>query len=368
MNLLRELRIGYVPCSTSLNAPGDRRRFCYYANRRNIRFEIARPDQAYDIVVLTQSADISLWSRYSRERTKIIFDFIDAYLSISNFDLKGLLRGAAKFAVRQNRRLLLSYTRGLQEMCRRADAVICSTEEQKRRILAFCSNVHIILDFHGNVAHAIKDDYTANEIFHFVWEGRPENLRQLLEIKEDLRSLQKTRLFVIHAITDLQYGRYLGGRFVKRTTIDDARKIWPNIYLYAWNELTFAAIARKCDLALIPIPLNEPLSAAKPENRLLLFWRMAMPVLASSTAAHLRAMSESGLEMSCASHQEWRSALEYYTGSEQARKQAGQRGKTFVEEKHSEEKTLALWDQAFNSVLAIPSNTGDPNNLTLCSR
>jgi hypothetical protein len=239
-------------------------------------------------------------------------------------------------------------------MCRRADAVICSTEEQKHRILPLCPNVRIILDFHGSVVRSCKDDYTADEVFHFVWEGLPGNLRQLLEIKEALRNLQKTRRFVIHAITDLQYGRYLNGRFVKRSTLDDARKIWPNIYLYAWNERTFAAIARTCDLALIPIPLQDPFCAAKPENRLLLFWRLAMPVLASSTAAHVRAMRESGIAMSCASQQEWRAALEYYTSNEQARKRAGQRGKAFVGEKHSEEKTLALWDEVFSSVLAEP--------------
>ena len=93
MKSLRELRIGYAPCSTTFEAPGDRRRFCYYAKKRNIPFEIARPSQAYDIVVVTQTADVSLWRQYPRERAKIIFDFVDSYLAIPRFDLKGLLRG-----------------------------------------------------------------------------------------------------------------------------------------------------------------------------------------------------------------------------------------------------------------------------------
>ena len=156
---------------------------------------------------------------------------------------------------------------------------------------------------------------------------------------------------MIHAITDLQYGRYLNGRFIRRSTQDEARKICPNIFLYAWNERTFAAIASNCDLALIPIPLHDPLCAGKPENRLLLFWRMAMPVLVSATAAHTRAMKGSGLAMSCTTQEEWESSLEYYISNEQARKFAGQRGKAFVEERHSEERNLALWDDALDSVL-----------------
>ena len=182
MKPLRNLRIGYVPCSMTLQAPGDRRRFCYFAKKRNLPFEIARPNQVYDLVVLTQTGDISFWSQYPREGTKVIFDFIDSYLSIPKFDLKGLFRGAAKFAVRQNRRLLLNYTRGLEEMCRRADAVICSTEDQRKQILPFCANVHAILDFHTSVVRVRKNIYSADDVFHFVWEGQPGNLRQLLEI------------------------------------------------------------------------------------------------------------------------------------------------------------------------------------------
>jgi len=351
MSDLHGLRIGYVPCSSSLSAPGDRRRFCYYAAKRNLAFETARPEQAYDVVVLTQAADLSLWRHYPRARGKLVFDFIDSYLAVPPHDPKRMLRGLAKFVTRQNRRLLLNYHNGLEAMCGRADAVVCSTAGQKERILRLCSNVHAILDFHGSVAGAAKDDYAADEVFHFVWEGQPSNLRHLLEIRRALEDLQRTRRFRIHAITDLAYGRFLGGRLGQRNTWDEARKIWPQIYLYAWNERTFAAIARQCDLALIPLPLGDPLGAGKPENRLLLFWRMGIPVLASATPAHVRAMNASGLDMACTTQDQWLEALRYYTAEEQARKQAGQRGKAFVEQNHQEEDMLQQWDRVLISVL-----------------
>ena len=352
MNFLHGLRVGYVPSSSSLAAPGDRRRFCSYAAKRKLRFEIARPQEAYDLVVLTQVADISLWSRYPRGHGKVIFDFVDSYLAIPAYDPKSFFRGIAKFVVRQNQRLLLNYTQGLESMCRRADAVICTTESQKEQILPLCPNVSIILDFHGSVVRAPKEDYAADDVFHFVWEGLPCSLRHLLEIKSALQELKKTRPFVLHAITDLEYGRFLGGRLIKRSTLDDARKIWPQMCLYAWNERTFAGIARNCDLALLPIPLEDPLSAGKPENRLLLFWRMGIPVLASSTVAYLGAMHDSGLSMCCTTQDQWLEALQYYTSTEHARKQAGERGKAFVDQCHSEENTLALWDRLLQSVLS----------------
>jgi hypothetical protein len=346
------VRVGYVPCSHSLAAPGDRRRFCYYAAKRNLRFEIAHPGQAYDVVVLTQAADISQWSRYPRARGKVIFDFVDSYLAIPGHDPKALLRGLAKFAAGQNRRLLLNYKRGLEAMCRRADAVVCSTESQSEQILPLCPNVHLILDFHMSVARAFKSDYSAEEVFHFVWEGQPGNLRHLLEIKSALRDFGRTRRFRIHAITDLKYGRFLGGRWIRRSTVAEARRISPHIDLYAWNERTFSAIARSCDLALLPIPLDDPLAAGKPENRLLLFWRMGIPALASATAAHVAAMYESGVSMACTTRQQWLEALHYYASNEPARRQAGQRGLAFAAERHSEAQTLALWDRTLESVLS----------------
>ena len=50
---LKRLRYGYVPYSSSLEMPGDRRRFVHYARRRGLDFEIADPSRAYDAVVLS---------------------------------------------------------------------------------------------------------------------------------------------------------------------------------------------------------------------------------------------------------------------------------------------------------------------------
>jgi hypothetical protein len=60
---------------------------------------------------------------------------VDLYLSMPRTDPKGLLRGLVKFVAGQSRRLRLDHWKALDEMCRRADAVICSTEEQRRIVL-----------------------------------------------------------------------------------------------------------------------------------------------------------------------------------------------------------------------------------------
>ena len=62
---IRNLRIGYVPINLDLKtAPGDYRRFVEYCRHRDIDIEIATYDEKYDLVVLSQLADITMWKDY----------------------------------------------------------------------------------------------------------------------------------------------------------------------------------------------------------------------------------------------------------------------------------------------------------------
>lgn len=347
---MKGLRVGYTPYSMKLDKPGDKRRFCFYAQKRNIQFEIADPDKSYDLVFVNYSGDLSVWSNYRKGNAKLIFEIIDSYLAIPKTDLKGQLRGLAKFVNRQSRYLQLDYWKAIQSMCQRADAVVCSTEEQKKDIMEFCQNVHIILDVHSSVASRVKTDYSAGDVFNFVWEGLPGNVSSLNEIGEVLEHLQSKYKIALHLVTDLEYGQFMQ-KYWKKRTADVGRKIFSNTYLYEWNEQTCSAIITACDLALIPIPLDDRMMSGKPENKLLLFWRMGMPTVVSTTPAYERAMERSGLHMACRTQQEWQETLERYIIDESARREAGQRGKTFAESHYSEDQILKLWDSLFESVL-----------------
>ena len=141
---LQSARIGYVPMSNSLTSPGDKRRFPYYASKRNIDFEIANTSSDYDLVVLTQSADLSFWSKYCSPSTRIVYDLIDSYLAIPKLSVKGWFRGAAKYFSGQSQYLQLNYWKSIEEMCARSDAVVCSTLEQSIDISDFvvmCNNL-----------------------------------------------------------------------------------------------------------------------------------------------------------------------------------------------------------------------------------
>ena len=330
---------------------GDRRRFPWYASRRNIKFEIAKPSETYDLVIMTQSGDISVWCNYKKNNSKIIYDFQDSYLSIPKTNIRGLLRGFAKFVSGQNRHIRLNYWKALENMCRKSDAVVCSTEDQKLGILKFCKNVRIILDVQSAVAKKVKTDYSIGTTCNLIWEGLPQTVHFLFEIQNVLECLSKKHKIALHVLTDLEYFKYLN-KYVKSETSAITQKIFKNTYLYEWNEELHSSITTGCDIAIIPIPLNDPFCSGKPENKLLLFWRMGIPTITSATPSYQRAMTSAKLNMTCNTQQDWQDMLEKYINSASLREHAGKTGKTYTENQHGEEKTLLAWDKLLDSVLS----------------
>ena len=345
---LSSLHIGYVPITSTLGAPGDRRRFVHYAQRRNLRFEIADPAKEYDLVILSQRADLSVWRRYPKG--KLVYDLIDSYLAIPRTDIKGCLRGVAKFVMRQSRYPQLDHWKAIEAMCRRADAVICSTGEQQQDVSKFCDNVHVILDAHSAVTRTVKRDYAASRPFRLVWEGLPQTLGSLQLIRAVVAKLSLKHEIEVHLVTDLEYYRFLG-RYGKTSTLKAVRQIFSDGQLHEWKEDDVADIICSCDLAVIPLALTDRFAAGKPENKLLLFWRMGMPTLTSATPAYERAMAKAGLPMICHDDSEWLSKLEKYITDETARRTAGVAGRALAEADYGEEIILQKWDKLLNSLI-----------------
>jgi glycosyltransferase involved in cell wall biosynthesis len=340
--------IGYVPYSKSLDKPGDRRRFAHYANVRNLKFEIASPEKEYDLVVLSEIADISVWSKY--QHGKIIYDLIDSYLAIPRTNLKQWLRGPVWYAAGRHRNFRVDYWATIQDMCRRADAVICTTVEQKNDISSYCSNTHLVLDVHSSVVSQPKLDYCSGSVFNLVWEGLPSNLAQLKQISSVLREINTSHPIKLNVLTDAEQPRFLG-RFGKIRSADVLREIYEHVELHPWSESTWAEVVRKSDLAVIPIDLADPFVRGKPENKLLLLWRMGIPVLTSKTPAYARAMDAIQMSgMACFDENEWTNALKRMMVSEPLRRDAGMRGREYAQTLFSADAMLSRWDNVLESV------------------
>jgi len=347
---LSNLRIGYVPYSKNYDRPGDRRRFVHYAKSRGLSFEVADPSKKYDLVVLSQAADLSVWPGYDcNGQTKIVYEAINSYLAVPKTEIKGRLRGLAKYLSGKSRFLRFDEWKAIESMCLRADAVICSTEEQEKDISEFCNNVHIILDIHSSVSNSTKKEYKSHSVFNLVWEGMGDNAFQLQSLKNVFSDLQKRHEIALHLVTDLSYRKYLG-KYGNVNTRDIVKGLCKRVYLHEWSELKLSEVVCSSDLAIIPVDRTNPLVTGKPENKLLLFWRMGMPTVTSATPAYDRAMAKASLCMSCSDEKQWIEKIEEYIVNEKLRRRDGLVGNKITKQYYSEEATLKQWDDLFKSL------------------
>jgi hypothetical protein len=351
------LRIGYAPYSTDFTAPGDRRRFVAYADARGIDLELADPARRYDVVVVTAPADIVTWSRRTRDEL-VIYDIVDSYLA-EQPGMKDLARGVGKYILGDLRRPVLSYRRAIEQMCKRADVVVCGTEEQQQAIAAFCPNVHVILDITDEVVRELKTDYRVGDTLNVFWEGLPYTLTQFATVSEVLRRFGRERPVAMHLMTSLSFGRW-SGRVGRVQTRQLADRLFERAYLYQWNEQLLSRVATGCDIAVIPLDLASPFARGKPENKLLSMWRMAVPTLTSATPAYTRAMDSAGLAMSCRDDNDWIEKLRSLAADEHGRREAGSRGRVFAVREHSAERILERWDRVFASIGCAQAAAGPP--------
>ena len=343
------MKIGYVPYGRDLTQPADRRRFPYYAEKRGLAYEIADPEADYDLVIVTPRSDLDAWSRYRPGTAKLIFDIVDSYLDIPRTNPKALLRGPAKFVAGEARTPFFTYRGALERILRRADATTCATPEQAAAIRPLCPNVHPILDFQTRMITTVKEDYRASEPFNLVWEGLGENARWFSAIREPLAEISRKRPVVLNLVTAIHF-KQLSQRFWTRETAAIVRKSFDEVRVHQWSEETVASVATMCDLALIPLPLDRPLEAGKPESKLISFWRMGLPTVTSATAAYTRVMSAAGESLHCATDSEWVNALEGLIESEAARERAGRAGRAYAESHYSDERLSEAWDAALESI------------------
>lgn len=346
------MEIFYESITANLTKPSDRRRFCAYAAHRGLQFSTEGDPLKADVVVLSEGADLSKWIRIRKRNPRIVFDFIDSYFAEETMSLRPVFRGIAKFTFGRTRYLHWNYRKLLIDICRLADAVICTTNEQRMAISEFCPNVHIILDCQEADVLAIKTDYSSGACFNIIWEGLPVNLVTFRLLVPVLEQLQLRIPCALHLITDLHYPMGLGTLF-PRPTQQLTRSLFgrvSHVYLYEWNQFLFAHLCKACDLAVIPLPLNMGQFVGKPANKLHLFWRIGLPVLTSPTPAYRIAMEEAGLDMTCDSPEEWLKKLEYYMQNPEVRKRAGQQGKLYADTRYSDEAMVRRWDAVFESI------------------
>jgi glycosyltransferase involved in cell wall biosynthesis len=349
---MRPLRIGYSPNSASLTHPADRRRIVYWAKERG--HEIVLDLEAnYDVLVLSERADLT---RYSSERKQspVIIDLVDGYLGHEDL-WRDWLRGCGKVLTGQNSGTPRPYRKIVGEACQLAQAVVCETLEQRETILPYCRNTHAILDFHEEFP--MLPFSAKSEIRNYpalLWEGLPFTAKGLLLLEEAFSEILKTKSISLEMVTDLNYPAFLGKYFYQPTNKiigEIPTKLGENFNLTKWTLEHVVEAAMRSHISVLPLDPHGTLNPLKAENRLLMMWRLGLPVVASPSLAYSRVMREIGINGICQDPNEWLIKISTLMDSIELRKESVEKGQQYIRDTHSKEKVLTAWDTLFESVL-----------------
>jgi hypothetical protein len=102
---------------------------------------------------------------------------------------------------------------------------------------------------------------------------------------------------------------------------------------------------------MIPVDLSIPMQRLKPENRLLIMWRLGLPCLTSSSPAYLRVMSKAGTTGICILDEDWKTNFERLLNDRSFAYDEVKRGQTYLRENHTSSILLNKWDEAIASAL-----------------
>lgn len=349
---MKKLRIGYVPNSKALNAPGDRRRIIFWAKERGHEV-VTDLEEKYDVLVLSERSDLRFFVK-SKHKAPIIFDLVDGYLARENL-AKDWFRGSSKVVTRQLSGMPRPFTHFVQDMCVTSSAVICSSPEQSELITKYSNNVHTILDSHDEIPlleYRGRKSKLDNSNF-LLWEGLPVTLGGIKTINSALIQENSTHGTGIKFVTNQEYFRLLGQFFPSSTAKLLSKLLGPmarDTELIPWSVENLVSSAKLSNAAIIPILLPNKLQYLKPENRLLIMWRLGLPTITSATPSYTRVSNISGSNIVCESDSEWVERLNLLHNQDYA-EDLVRRGQDYLKNYHSKELLLLKWDRAIESVL-----------------
>ena len=170
-----KMRVGYVPYGKDLQHPGDRRRLAAWALDQKLNLNLADPLES-DILVLSNAANFGYWLK--RAKQPVILDLVDGYLGEHPSFIKDVVRNIVRSIRGTSRLRWITYTNHIRTACRKADAVIVASTEQRDVILKYNKHVNVILDDHSEMDSTFSADGSRNigstqplQSPHLFWEG-----------------------------------------------------------------------------------------------------------------------------------------------------------------------------------------------------
>lgn len=344
---MKRLRIGIFPLSLDFKHPGDRRRFAAWAMNRKHELVIGELKNI-DMLFLTEGSDF--FSIHKKTSAPKILDLVDGYLGEQN-PLQDFSRGTAHSIVRKYFTYPRTYSSIVRDTCRNVDLVVCSSPEQQKTIRPYNDNVKVILDDHSEIPlmpfTSLKNKNDARNS-RGLWEGTPHTLNGL----ENLVRNCEGAIDGINVVTDLHYFRVMNRFFGGRTKTRLQKRFGMTAFnLFSWNIANLKSARLQSTHAVLPVDKSSYIQYLKPENRLLIMFRLGLPCISTDLLSYKRVEQKLNVPLTASTWSEWRQMIELIKSDQEFAAYQVSLGQQYIKEYHTQELLFSAWDAAVESIL-----------------
>ena len=341
------MKIGYEGYSLGNDGIADRRRILYWAAKRRHEIVNSRNPEA-DVIVITSSADLTYWAQAKTTKT-LILDVVDGLIGEQN-SIKDFVRGvghmnphhASTFRLRK-------FSDSLILVAKNCNFVICSSLEQVQEWRKYGIKAIDILDFHEEIprVQGRLDNLEKNSDTLF-WEGLPATI-QSMKLLNLLKNEDSSKHYYLNVLTKLSSFKYMN-RYVKLDVLRvlekqiDSNNI--KINLVNWTPENMIQYANNSSIGIIPIYTFKGYNHLKAENRLLIMWRLGLPVLTSALPSYVRTMKDAGIPGICHNKKDWAKKVNELNRSISMRQEYIGKAQEYLKCNHKVEDLLEKWDFA----------------------
>jgi len=288
-----------------------------------------------DVRIIMQRGP-AVWHRKRESNKAIIFDVSDAILTppLSHSLFKRVYQ---KLVINPRYLSFFSECSAIVVACRRQQEIL-----EKFGISSFIIPDH---SYYHTAFDASKRPNPSDRII-FVWDGQGHNFPYLeLIIRENIQFFRRADVS-LKVVTDQK--NLANGIDIKRKLLS----YHINATFVEWNEATFVQEVNAAHVGLVPVDLRCPHAAAKPDNKMVNYQGLGLPIIASSTMAYEDYSRNSpGGVIICNSIGDWGDALEFWRMNRKNVIEKGGQGRSYVIEKYSAKALTAVWMNVINKVL-----------------
>jgi hypothetical protein len=285
----------------------------------------------------------------------VILDVVDANNLLDSFGFD-VIRGLSLYSKNANGTLLpRRMSKILREGLKYIDLVVVANREQE---CLYSDQVPTtpILDSHEEIPFVQTE---LREPGQLLWEGLPYTWDEVFPIFSRIcGAVPQNSAPSLNLITSEKYRSLKSFSTYKdsKEFIERKKREYGNAMTFLpWSITNLVESARLSECGLLPLSRNKN-SWLKAENRLLIMWKLGLPVLFSNTPAYTRVAQISGATNgSCENSDDWAEKFSLWRSRPDLAQKEVDLGRAYITKYHSDELFLSKWDSIIYSMLAIGS-------------